>query len=235
MENLNKDWITEKHTDFEYKKYVLLGYLKRVANEFESQKIYPAIALLEQEYLRLLQFTEALQQLKNKLSKNLKGIDIQNYKLVYQSVGDDNQSMQEIGQILEFSIPLVELMLQKGKKKLSELEQKMAISPIGITPLVKKEGYLFLSTKDVSQTNVYSYKVSIIEHPNDHYPGLQTQFIANFEKSITGTYEFIKHDLIKSHRDLPNPATFLVASEINLPIDGTFLPIAKLKLSKYIH
>ena len=77
--------------------------------------------------------------------------------------------------------------------------------------------------------------MSIFENPTINYPGLHTQFIDNYEKSISGTYEFIKQDLIKLNRELPNPATFLVASEVSLPVDYTFLPIAKLKLSQYIH
>ncbi|HRG60212.1 MAG TPA: hypothetical protein PK323_14760 [Bacteroidia bacterium] len=235
MESLNQDWITEKHTDFEYKKYVLLGFLKKIADEFEAQRIYPALELLEFELQRLLLLKNALNLLEKKLSKGIKSIDIHNFKLVYQTVSEDDKSMLSINQILDFSIPLTESLLQKGLKKLAVLEQKMAISPIGISPLVQKEGYLFLSAKENNQTNVYSYQVTIFENSNVNYPGVHTQFIDNFQKSISCTYEFIKHDLIKSNHLMPNPATFLVACDENLPIECTFLPIAKLKLSKFIH
>ena len=234
MESLNQDWITEKHTDFEYKKYILLGFLKKIGDEFEAQRIYPALELLELELKRMLLLKNAIDLLENRLSKNIKSIDIQNFKIVYQTVGEDNKSMLEITQILDFSIPLVESFLQKGKKKLAFLEQKMAISPIGISPLIQNEGYLFLSAKEDDQTNVYSYHVTIFENANVNYPAIHTQFIHNFQKSINSTYEFMKHDLIRNNKDLPNPATYLVVSELTLPVEFTFLPVAKMKLSKII-
>ena len=42
MPKLSKDWITEKHIDFEYKKYVLLAYLQEVEKHFEMTSLYPA-------------------------------------------------------------------------------------------------------------------------------------------------------------------------------------------------
>jgi hypothetical protein len=41
--------------------------------------------------------------------------------------------------------------------------------------------------------------------------------------------------LIKNYKDLPNPATYLVVSEMDLPMEFTFLPVAKMKLSKMIN
>lgn len=68
-----------------------------------------------------------------------------------------------------------------------------------------------------------------------HYRGVHTQFIYEYKKSITSTYEFMKLELIKVNKDLPNPATYLVASELSLPLEFTFLPVAKMKLSKMIN
>ena len=40
MKTLGADWITDKHIDFEYKKYVLLDYLQDVNQNFEASKLY---------------------------------------------------------------------------------------------------------------------------------------------------------------------------------------------------
>ena len=37
MQFLDKNWITENHIDFEYKKYVLLAYLQHVSEHFTEQ------------------------------------------------------------------------------------------------------------------------------------------------------------------------------------------------------
>jgi hypothetical protein len=115
------------------------------------------------------------------------------------------------------------------------VEQNIEISPIGLTPLTCKEGYLFLSSFDDIKTKVYSYQLSLYENPKVNYRGVQTQFIDDYQNSITSTYESIKLDLIKNYKDLPNPATYLVVSEMDLPMEFTFLPVAKMKLSKMIN
>ena len=50
MKKLSPDWITEKHIDFEYKKYVLLAYLQEVNMNFEKTHLYPFLADLVDHY-----------------------------------------------------------------------------------------------------------------------------------------------------------------------------------------
>ena len=235
MENLTQNWLTEKHTDMEYKQYVILGYLKKMSEAFEAQRLYPAIDYLMEQYDYLIGLKTSLTLLENKLSKNVKHIDIHNYKIVYQSVSEDDKMIQELNAIIEFALPKVERLLEKGQRMIDTVEQNIEISPIGLTPLTCKEGYLFLSSFDDIKTKVYSYQLSLYENPKVNYRGVQTQFIDDYQNSITSTYESIKLDLIKNYKDLPNPATYLVVSEMDLPMEFTFLPVAKMKLSKMIN
>lgn len=235
MENLHQNWLTEKHTDIEYKQYVLLGYLKNISEAFEAQRLYPAIDYLKEQYNYLIDLKSSFQLLENKLSKNIKHIDIQSYKMVYHSVFEDDKMMQELNAIIDFSIPLLEKLLEKGQRIIDSVEQNIEISPIGLTPLTCKEGYLFLSSAPDIKTKVYSYQLSLYENSKVNYRGVQTQFIDDYKNSITSTYESIKLDLIKNYKDLPNPATYLVVSEMDLPMEFTFLPVAKMKLSKMIN
>jgi hypothetical protein len=235
MENLSQNWLTEKHTDIEYKQYVILGYLKKMSEAFDAQRLYPAIDYLMEQYDYLIGLKTSLTLLENKLSKNVKHIDIHNYKIVYQSVSEDDKMIQELNAIIEFALPKVERLLEKGQRMIDTVEQNIEISPIGLTPLTCKEGYLFLSSFDDIKTKVYSYQLSLYENPKVNYRGVQTQFIDDYQNSITSTYESIKLDLIKNYKDLPNPATYLVVSEMDLPMEFTFLPVAKMKLSKMIN
>jgi hypothetical protein len=235
MENLHLNWLTEKHTDFEYKQYVLLGYLKNMNDEFEAQRLYPAFNQLKEQYDNLMCLKAGFNMLENKLSKAIKSIDIQNYNIVYQSICEDDKLRHELTAILDYSIPLIEQLIQKGQQILDKVEQKIAISPIGLTPLFCKEGYLFLSSPQALKTKVYSYQLSFYENSKINYRAVQTKFINDYEKSISSTYEYMKLDLIKNIKDLPNPATYLVASEMFLPLEFTFLPVATMKLSKMIN
>ena len=88
MENIHQQWLTEKHTDFEYKQYVLLAFLKKINDEFEAQRLYPAFDFLKEQFDNLNSLKTSLSILENKLSKNVKSIDtiirLQNITKLYQ-------------------------------------------------------------------------------------------------------------------------------------------------------
>jgi hypothetical protein len=235
MDTLHPNWITEKNTDFEYKKYVLLGFLKRVSNEFEAQRLFPGLTCLETEHDKLLNLKIAINSLKQQFTKRIINIDLQQLKINYESTDGEHKTVEEVEQIVDFSIPLLERMIEKGRNELLRLEQAMNISPVGITPLMKQEGYLLLFTKKEKQIDVFSYKVSLFDHVQTSYPALKTTFVKSFENSLTQTFERIKLSLINSNIGMPNPATFLVSTALSLPVNFTFLPVAKLKLSKFIN
>jgi len=48
------------------------------------------------------------------------------------------------------------------------------------------------------------------------------------------TYENIKLDLIRQHKNLPNPATFVIMSAFQFPLNETLLPIAKRSFVRFI-
>ena len=50
MDKLSENWITEKHIDLEYKRYVLLAYLQHVSEQFEEVRLYPALSELVNHY-----------------------------------------------------------------------------------------------------------------------------------------------------------------------------------------
>jgi len=55
MKKLQINWLTNGLIDFEYKKYMLLAYLKGVQEEFESKKLYPVFSDLIMHYQNLMQ------------------------------------------------------------------------------------------------------------------------------------------------------------------------------------
>jgi hypothetical protein len=51
---------------------------------------------------------------------------------------------------------------------------------------------------------------------------------------LTNTFENIKSDLIRYHKNLPNPATFVIETAMMLPLEETFLPLAKRTIVKIL-
>lgn len=234
MEKLNENWITDKLIDFEYKKYHLLAYLQKVSDNFDANKLYPFLSDLVKHYRNTISIKESKEAVYNSFPAKLKGADLEEFRLIYDKIVEDDNLMAEIEQIIEFSIPQFERYLAEGKKIYDFIESRLNISPIGIMPLKSDEGYMILEDGSGSGTRVYEYQITIFNSANDKYRGIHTQYLINYKRSISNTFESLKTDLIRSYKKFPNPATFLIESEMQLPHEETFLPLAKRILVKYV-
>ena len=234
MESLSKNWITEKHIDFEFKKYVLLAYLQHVSENFTETKLYPSLSELISHYRNLLSLQESKKNLFDSFPERMTGAEVNNFKIIYEKILADDQLMKEIESIISFSIPQFEKYLAEGKKIYDFLDSKINIFPVGIVPLQNNEGYIFLQSGKKGETKIYEYQITLFENPDEKYRGIYTSYICSYEKTLNNTYENIKSDLVRYHQKLPNPATYVIETELTLPIDETFLPMAKRTLMKYV-
>ena len=235
MQSLNKNWITENHIDFEYKKYILLAYLQHVNDCFEETKLYPALSELVKHYRNLVALRDQKNSLYNSFPEKLNSADLQNFKLVYEKLSTDDRLMVELESIINFSIPQFEQHLAEGKKIYDFIESKLNIYPIGIVPLHTDAGYLLLKNGDKNETVVFEYQITIFDQPTERYRAIGVQYVNSFEKTLRNTYENIKSDLLRYNKNLPNPATYVIESALTLPFEDTLLPLAKRTLVKYLH
>jgi hypothetical protein len=128
----------------------------------------------------------------------------------------------------------MEVYLREGKKIYDFIEDRLKIFPVGVIPLNSESGYLFLKSAGNIDTLVYEFQISIFENPNEKYRGIHLSYLRSYEKTILNTFEAIKSDLIRYNKVLPNPATYVIETEMNIPFDETFLPLAKRTLVKTI-
>jgi hypothetical protein len=234
MEKLNENWITENHIDFEYKKYLLLAYLQHVSERFDETKLYPALSELITHYRNLVMLREHKKSLFDSFPEKVSQADFTNFKLVYEKLSEDDKLMQEIESIIEFSIPQLQHYLSEGKKIYDFIESKINIFPVGIQPIHFDAGYLFLRSGNKNETRIYEYQLTIFESAEEKYRAISLQYIQSYEKTIVNTYENIKVDLIRYHHNLPNPATYVIETELLVPLEETLLPLAKRSLVKFI-
>jgi hypothetical protein len=233
MERLNKDWITEKIVDFEYKKYLLLAYLKHVDECFRANRLYPPLSELVEHYRLARLLKENKEELAAQFPKRLSGFDSEKFMLTYQSVIDDDKLIGEIESILDFSIPKFEEWLREGKHIYDFIEKEIFLDTVGIMPINNSAGYLFLKNAK-ADTQVYGYTVTIFREPDATWRGVHTHFVRAYSHSLVHTYEAIKNELLREYRDLPNPACYIAETGLDIPIDETFLPIAKRMLMKQV-
>ena len=234
MAQLSTNWITEKLIDFEYKKYMLLGYLQKVSEEFTESKLYPSLSELVSHYRNVVALRDKKKDLFNSFPERLSGTDLKGFNLMYEKLLDDDQVMSEIESIIDFSIPKFEQYISEGKAIYDFIESRINIFPVGIMPLNADEGYLLLKYSPQGDTLVYEYQITIFENPEERYRGISTNFICAYSKSIQNSFENIKQDLIRYHQKLPNPATYVIESELQVPLQETLLPLARRTLVKFV-
>ena len=233
MGELSKNWLTEKHIDFEYKKYLLLAYLQEVRKNFDATKLYPWLAQLIEHYKTVVSVRDNKQQLQKYFPQRLSGVDASS-GLSYENLLNDDELMQELENIISYAIPQFETSVEEGKSIYDIVEEHVYIQPVGIIPLHPEFGYMFLKGGENSDTNVYEYQITFWETAAEKYKAIHTHFVKAFSKNISTTFQSMKSDLMRENKHMPNPAAYAIESEMMLPLEETFLPIAKRMLVRHL-
>jgi hypothetical protein len=234
MDRLERNWLTNGLIDLEYKKYTLLSYLTHVQKQFEDVKLYPFYQDIREHLVDLNEYKLSKVKINSIFPKEFEGIDLDNFKIKYKKTIKDSDLIEEIDAIVEFGLNSFTEKLSLGKTLLDYVVEQILIEPIGISPIDKTEGYLFICSKNLNEVEIYKYFRSPVKSIKNDIEEIRTSFITTMRVSLSNTLEQIKKDLLKIYRDLPNPATFLVASKVDVPHQETLIPVAKKLLVKQI-
>lgn len=234
MKKLEKNWITAPIIDTEYKQYVLLAYIQEIKKSYDQLKLYPHLSELIDQYCELLTLKDNQLAMIEKFPKTLKGIDVQEMKMIFSKDISEENWVEEVTKIIEMAIPLIKDTIHYGKEIYEEIEKNIYVTPVGIAPLKNDEGYFILNATGYNETLVYSYRVSLFENAEDKYRAIHTHYAAAFVKSLSVTNHYIKAELTKQYPHLPNPSVFAFESEYTIPVDDTYLPIAKRMITKLV-
>ena len=231
---LSETWFMEGYIDFELQKYRLLAYLKEVKNCFNETKLYPQLAEIVFHYNNLAAFRDNKKNLQDHFPKKLDRVNMQKLELVYERMLADDQAMQELEHIIQYALTEMKGTISEGAEIYDFVEKQLQIEPVGIVPLYKNEGYVFLRYGAYSEVRIYNYTITLFEHKDARYKGIKMEYIDSRVKTLANTYEQIKLDMIRSYRALPNPAVYKVEFPLSVPFNETLLPIAKRVLVKHI-
>lgn len=234
MQNLPINWLTEGLLDFEYKKYRLLAYLQAVRSEFGQQRLYPVFSDLIMHYRHLKQVQEHKKLVYESFPQQITRADFEKLELVYEKIVQDDETMAQIEEVIQYAAPLFTEAVSEGKELYDFIERHLEINPVGITPMYFNEGYLFLDAFPGKETQVYVYRITVFENTYEKYRGINTQLLRTVRRGLAQTYENLKVELVRENQELPNPATFVVVAKVPCPLDSALLPIAKRSLVKYV-
>ena len=234
MKRLEKNWLTEGLIDFEYKKYIVLAYLKYVREKFDVKKLFPFMSDLVFHYRNLLSLKENKSLLYENFPQEISRADFESLRLIYHRMVEDDALMSELDHIVTFCLPKFKEHLSEGKDIYDYAEQNIEIAPVGLAPLRVNEGYLFIREFRKKSVRIFEYQIGLFRHAEENYRGIHTQYIDSYKADLSNTYESVKVDLVKRMKKYANPATYVVESKTPLPFSETLLPVAKRLLVKYI-
>lgn len=240
MFKLSQNWITEGLIDVEYKQYLLLAYLRDIHEVFEHKILYPPFADLIEQHRYLKKIKENLNKIKES-EKDLIGIDWANMKLIYgrtekHSNVNSPTEMEIIEEIIDFSLPQIEKEIQHGKNIFEDIEAHLKYASVGLSPLNKNLGYIFIQNYPDPEFLVYRYEISSlyanIDNQNVPFKSLKTEYISSYTLTISKSLTSIKQEIIKQMPDLPNPAVYSFFPNTTASMEYTILPIVKRVLLK---
>lgn len=234
MKSLGINWFIEGTVDFEYKKYILLDYLQQIQRHFDNTRLYPNLSDLVFHYNNLVHFKQNKSTLQNAFPQRLTDADIAAVKLTYEKIVEDDDTMQEIEQIIAYAMHKMNPAIKTGMEIFDYVESRLNITPVGILPLMPYSGYFSLRNGSDRTHRVYEYHFTIFEDKDDKYRGINIKLIDTYEHGLTKTPEAIKLELIRKHKHLPNPAVYYVHTDVTFPLEQTLLPVAKRCLVKFI-
>ena len=116
---LKDNWLTDKTTDFEYKKYVLLDYFSKIDESFNEFKLYPYFTNLDKQANQINSFLKARDNITSFFSKGIKAFNFKSKQIEYKRKLKD-KSLQEIEKIIQFSRPYFKKHLTTGKELIKE-------------------------------------------------------------------------------------------------------------------
>jgi len=223
-------WLTEGIDDFEYKKYIILAYLKSVETTFEQNEFYPTLSELSAR----IGLTKSLLEGKNKLTlefpKTFTHIDWKNLQLVYKQIPKDKLT-STLEDVLHFILPKLEKSHQTGQSKLQFFADHLQIEPVGLNPRQLDQGYLFVRLEQFACWHIYFYQKGIYlddcPWPNLHLQFYQKRAIERFEN-----LNKLKNALLSKSN--AHWATFAIYPSFPMPYEQTLKPLAKQALLRLI-
>ncbi len=211
MERLRPGWFLQGLWDEEYQRYRLLAYLQKVRRAFLAQRLYPPLTDLIDSYEELLALAQARQ--------------------TTAAIGDSDDILYRI---VQFALPKLEEGIQEGQEIYHLIEQQLQVEVIGIVPVYKAEGYIFLRRGTEKIVRAYRYEIRPLRD-REGYVGIRLDPVEEFAFSaLSIPLIALREKILKTHKDLPTPLTIAVESPLEVPLQETLLPIVKRNLPSWI-
>ncbi len=211
--------------DPEWSRYRVLGGLQEISRAFCDNRVYPHLADLIHLRITLRRLAEQSDALRPR--GPLTGLDLEEGGLRYDEPADAALPFEHL---VAWALPLIETAIEEGRAIYDFVDERTTVEAVGIVPGYQNEGYLLVP--DGEALRVLRYAVSLFVRHDERYRSLRTTSVDEAPGDVPS--DELKRFLTARHPDLPNPATYRVATDLDFPVEETMVPVAKRKLLQYL-
>jgi hypothetical protein len=230
MERLKLETFFSGDNDIELNQYKILGGIKLLQHDFNTKKLYPALADLIKINTQLNEILTNRTTLQFSFPKKIKDFDFKNKKILYENTNHyDNVSY--LFDLVEWALPIIQKVIEEGVVLYEFVEKNIELGELGIIPIYTEEGYLVIRDNENKCLKVFRFECSLFTSDKVPFRALKTEFLKNiYYAEVLFAPASLKLELVREYPELPNPAIYLCETELDFPFAETIFPIAKRKL-----
>ena len=232
---METDWLIQEPIDFEHKKYVLLGYFKKVDDLLNQNKIYPTFIELSLHLASLQTLVkENVILYTDKVFKSCDDEVLFKDLLVKNMPQFKPEEVKEIDSILKYSSSKFFEYFSIVKSYWSIIYDTISVT-LKKNKKFMKNGFGYMTYTDKKTNNVYVWQYSIYEfakNSNEHNIDLRLIYSGNKKEFTFNQIVEIYSDF--SEKDKKNSPVFDMRASEEYPLHETLVPLFKRKLMSYV-
>ena len=235
MERLSLETFVNAQRDSEIAQYAVLSGLQEYQREFSRSRLYPSLSDLIRLHQELSDFLQNRDQMQRRFPQELKRVDEKGPQLVFEPVDQENPRLEALAEVIRWALPLIQSTINEGAEIYNFVDEHITIAGVGLMPVYCDEGYWFVPENRRSLLHLMRYEISLYSSPAGRHRTLKTRLLESIEqREIAHSPESLKLSLLERYHELPNPATFQCATDLEFPYAETMLPVAKRKLMAHL-
>jgi hypothetical protein len=236
MQNLTIDTFVRGAVDFERAQYEILGRLQIVRSAFAQNIIFPHLAHLVSLHGSLEQILKQSGGIRGAARGQITGIDTESQTVIVDEAHVEDRHLAAVEDLIHWALPRLKATMDEGSTICEFVEDHLQLEEVGIMPAYVNEGYLIIPDAVFGLSHVLRYEMSLYQSSEEQFRALRTTLIRTIShERIRPSPSVLKLQLLKEHREFPNPATFAFDSSIEFPYEATTLPLAKRKLMRHLY
>lgn len=229
----NKLWIDFFGPDFDRERYGYQwkAFLKEVHQNYRKLKLSPAYAHIKELETGFGVFLRSWSGYKTNFPKDIIRIDFSESTLTLRETALDVFLDSRIEWFREEIMPDLIHTSSIGQEVKSFIYSHLKLAPIGLETVERNYGFLLLKNAGEPHTEAYKYYISpLMDTPNRQKVHLEKK--AEFIYSISCNFNNMKTALVSQSPQVQS--TYLIESEVSLPIHEGIRPLAKKKLVNFL-